>query len=51
MSAESSRILIVDDDEAMRYVKSRVLRGEVTQSPRRVLVEMRSPWPRRRNPI
>ena len=27
MSAESSRILIVDDDDAMRYVKSRVLRG------------------------
>ena len=27
MSADSSRILIVDDDEAMRYVRSRVLRG------------------------
>jgi DNA-binding response OmpR family regulator len=28
MSGEPSRILIVDDDEAARYVKSRVLRGE-----------------------
>ncbi len=28
MSAEPSRILIVDDDEATRYVKSRVLRGQ-----------------------
>jgi len=28
MSAEPSRILIVDDDEAARYVKSRLLRGE-----------------------
>jgi CheY-like chemotaxis protein len=27
MSAEPSRILIVDDDEATRHVKSRVLRG------------------------
>ena len=27
MSGESSRILVVDDDEAMRYFKSRVLRG------------------------
>ena len=28
MSADPSRILIVDDDEAARYVKSRLLRGE-----------------------
>jgi signal transduction histidine kinase len=28
MSGEPSRILIVDDDEAARYVKSRVLRGQ-----------------------
>src|ERR1700756_4813389 len=28
MSAESSRILVVDDDEATRYVKSRVLRRQ-----------------------
>jgi signal transduction histidine kinase len=28
MSAEPSRILIVDDDEAARHVKSRLLRGE-----------------------
>ena len=28
MSGEPSRILIVDDDETARYVKSRVLRGE-----------------------
>ena len=51
MSAESSRILIVDDDEATRYVKSRVLRRQGYSSARRVLVATHSSWPRRRNPI
>jgi hypothetical protein len=51
MSAEPNRILIGNDDEGARYVKSRLLQPSVTLSSKLVSGETRSRLPKRSNLI
>ena len=49
MNAEPNRILIVDDDEAARYVKSRLLRRQGYAVSEASLAVTHSLWPLQRS--